>query len=171
MQAAENRFSGPGITVRLLDCFSSPHLATTQQGLNCQVAHVRAVKQLGCLRSSVRRSIIFGPYWLIKSETRYWETSCHLIPAWMSNHMHLSMEWNYLILISIPKLQRLHLWRLVLDKEFQHTFYNGWNYSSMQGLKLSNGPQLSETPCLWNYSPEWPRGWHIHMTFVHFNCL
>ena len=99
MQAAENRFSGPWITVKLLDCFNSPHLATTQQSLNCQVAHVRTVKQFGCLRSSVRRSIIFYPYWLIKSETRYWETSCHLIPAWMSNHMHISMEWNHLILI------------------------------------------------------------------------
>ena len=31
MQAAENRFSGPEITVRLLDCFNNPHLATTLQ--------------------------------------------------------------------------------------------------------------------------------------------
>ena len=93
MQAAENRFSGAGITVRLLDCFNSPHLATTQQSLNCQTAHVMTVKQFGCLRSSVRRSTIFGPCWLIKSETRYWD------PAWMSNHVHISMEWNYLILI------------------------------------------------------------------------
>ena len=99
MQAAQNRFSGLGITVRLRNCFNSSHLATTQQSLNCRVAHVRTVKQFSCLRSSVRRSIMFGPYWLIKSETRYWETSCHLIPAWMSNHMHIKMEWNYLILI------------------------------------------------------------------------
>ena len=53
MQAAENRFSGPWINVKLLNCFNSPHLATTQQSLNCQVAHVRTVKQFGCLRSSV----------------------------------------------------------------------------------------------------------------------
>ena len=97
MHAAENRFSGPGIIGRLRDCSHRPHLATTQQSLNCQVAHVRTVKQFGCLRSSVRRSIMFGPCWLIKSETRYWETFCHLIPAWMSNHMHINMERNYLI--------------------------------------------------------------------------
>ena len=28
------------------------------------------------------------PYWSIRLETRYWETSCQLIPAWISNHMH-----------------------------------------------------------------------------------
>ena len=38
-QAADYRFSGPGITVRLLDCFNSAHLATTQQSPSCQVAH------------------------------------------------------------------------------------------------------------------------------------
>ena len=40
------------------------------------------------------------------------------------------MGWNYL---SIPKLQR---WRLGMDKWFQSTFYNGYNYLSMLGLKL-----------------------------------
>ena len=66
MRAAENRFSGPGITVRLLDCFNSPHLATTQQSPNWQVVHVRTVKQFSCLRSSVRRSIYLSLYiiWL-----------------------------------------------------------------------------------------------------------
>ena len=43
------------------------------------------------------------------------------------------MGCNYL---SIPKLQRLHRWRLGMDKRFHPTHYNGYIYLSMLGFKL-----------------------------------
>ena len=49
------------------------------------------------------------------------------------SHAQLSVGWNCL---SIPKLQWLHHWSLGMDTSFYPTLYNGWNYSSMLGLKL-----------------------------------
>ena len=43
--------------------------------------------------------------------------------------------WNYLC---IPKLQRLHRWSLGMDKWFHPTYYEGYNYLSMLGFKLSH---------------------------------
>ena len=43
------------------------------------------------------------------------------------------MGWNYL---SVPKLQRLHRWSLVIDKWFHPTYDNGFDYLSMLWLKL-----------------------------------
>ena len=45
-------------------------------------------------------------------------------PAWDENY------------ISIPKLQRLHRWRLGMDKEFHFAFYDEYNYLYMLGLKF-----------------------------------
>ena len=62
------------------------------------------------------------------------------------------MAWNYL---SIPKLQRLHLWSLGKDKWFHPTHYIGCNYLSMLGFKLNHvrkrGPWPSEETVLKNH--------------------
>ena len=45
------------------------------------------------------------------------------------------MEWNY---TSIPKLQRLHLWSLGMDKWFHPTLYTGHNCLCTVELKLNH---------------------------------
>ena len=51
------------------------------------------------------------------------------------SHAHWSVGWNY---SSIPKLQPLHRWSLEMDKQFHRALYNGCNYLSMLGLKLTH---------------------------------
>ena len=64
------------------------------------------------------------------------------------------MGWNYL---SITKLQRLHRWRLVMDKYFHPTLYLGCNYIFMLGLKLihvsKSGP--------WYFRPQHQKYCHL----------
>ena len=138
MQAAENIFNGPGISV------SYETVATVHTWRPHSRAPIVKWCTSGLWNSLVASEfcheiyiydLISGPYWLIRSETRYWKTSCQLIPAWISNHVHVSMGWNYLILIHS---QTSSVAPLRFGNGFQHTFYNGCNYSFMQGLKLSH---------------------------------
>ena len=48
---------------------------------------------------------------------------------------HLCVRLTYL---SIPKLQRLHRWSLIMDNQFHFTLYNGCNHLFMLGLKLKH---------------------------------
>ena len=59
-----------------------------------------------------------------------------LIPAWISNYIHYNtVGWNYL---SIPKLQLLHCWSLVKNKQFHLTLYNKCDHLHMLRLTLTH---------------------------------
>ena len=49
--------------------------------------------------------------------------------------MSICVGWNYL---SISKLQQLHRWSLGMDKLFHPALYNGCDYLSMLGLKVTH---------------------------------